>query len=69
MRDRAAQRAVADRRRRDGGAGGVQALRRLVSQLPADLGASVFVVVHIGPNRPSLLPHILSRAGPLPPVF
>lgn len=47
-------------------AGGVQALRRLVSQLPADLGASVFVVVHIGPNRPSLLPHILSRAGPLP---
>jgi two-component system, chemotaxis family, protein-glutamate methylesterase/glutaminase len=47
-------------------AGGVQALRRLVSQLPADLGASVFVVVHIGPNRPSLLPHILSQAGPLP---
>jgi two-component system chemotaxis response regulator CheB len=47
-------------------AGGVQALRRLVSQLPADLAASVFVVVHIGPNRPSLLPHILSRAGPLP---
>jgi two-component system, chemotaxis family, protein-glutamate methylesterase/glutaminase len=47
-------------------AGGVQALRRLVGQLPADLGASVFVVVHIGPNRPSLLPHILSRSGPLP---
>ena len=47
-------------------AGGVQALRRLVSQLPADLGASVFVVIHIGPNRPSLLPHILSRSGPLP---
>ena len=47
-------------------AGGVQALRRLVSQFPADLDAAVFVVVHIGPNRPSLLPHILSRSGPLP---
>ncbi|MGA1859894.1 chemotaxis protein CheB [Azospirillum sp. 11R-A] len=47
-------------------AGGVQALQRLVSQLPADLAATLFVVVHIGTNRPSLLPHLLSRAGPIP---
>ncbi|WP_377805762.1 chemotaxis protein CheB [Azospirillum sp. A29] len=46
--------------------GGVQALQRLVSQLPADLAATLFVVVHIGANRPSLLPHLLSRAGPMP---
>lgn len=47
-------------------AGGVQALQKLVGGLPADLPASVFVVVHIGAHRPSLLPHILSKAGPLP---
>jgi two-component system, chemotaxis family, protein-glutamate methylesterase/glutaminase len=47
-------------------AGGVQALQQLVSEFPADLAAAVFVVVHIGANRQSFLPQILSRAGPLP---
>jgi two-component system, chemotaxis family, protein-glutamate methylesterase/glutaminase len=47
-------------------AGGVQALRQLASKFPAGLGAAVFVVVHIGANHPSILPHLLSQAGPLP---
>lgn len=47
-------------------AGGVEALRGLVSGLPADLPAAVFVVVHIPPDSTSVLPQILARAGPLP---
>jgi two-component system, chemotaxis family, protein-glutamate methylesterase/glutaminase len=47
-------------------AGGVEALARLVSYLPADLPASVFVVVHIPPDATSVLPDILARKGALP---
>jgi two-component system chemotaxis response regulator CheB len=46
-------------------AGGVEALTRLVSLLPGDLPAAVFVVVHIPPDATSLLPDILSRKGRL----
>lgn len=46
-------------------AGGVEALRTLVRNLPADLPAAVFVVVHFPEGVPSMLPHILDRAGPL----
>jgi two-component system, chemotaxis family, protein-glutamate methylesterase/glutaminase len=46
-------------------AGGVEALRQLVSGLPANLRASIFVVLHIPPNAPSSLGLILDRAGPL----
>lgn len=46
-------------------AGGIQALLDLVSELPSDFGASVFVVVHIGRAR-SVLPNLLRRAGSLP---
>jgi two-component system, chemotaxis family, protein-glutamate methylesterase/glutaminase len=46
--------------------GGVEALSSLVSQLPADLPAAVFIVLHTLPEAHSLLPAILSRAGPLP---
>lgn len=48
-------------------AGGVQALQSIVSGLPADLQAAVFIVLHIGNNR-SALPEILSSAGPVPAV-
>ena len=47
-------------------AGGVEALRRVVSVLPADLEASVFIVLHTLATAESLLPHVLSRVGALP---
>jgi two-component system chemotaxis response regulator CheB len=46
-------------------AGGVETLRELVHQLPRDFPAAIFIVVHIPTDAPSLLPRILSRAGPL----
>lgn len=46
-------------------AGGVSALQTLVAGLPADFPAPVLVVLHIGNHR-SLLPELLSNAGPLP---
>jgi two-component system, chemotaxis family, protein-glutamate methylesterase/glutaminase len=46
-------------------AGGVAPLRRLVSALPADLPAAIFIVLHIQPHQKSLLPELLSYAGPL----
>ena len=42
-------------------AGGVQALLTLVGDLPHDLPAAVFIVLHVSPNVPSLLPDILAR--------
>jgi two-component system chemotaxis response regulator CheB len=38
----------------------------LVAQLPADLPAAVFVVVHIDPSRDSHLADLLNASGPLP---
>jgi two-component system, chemotaxis family, protein-glutamate methylesterase/glutaminase len=49
-------------------AGGVEALREVVSRFPADLPAPVFVVLHIPPYITSSLPQILSRAGSLPAI-
>jgi two-component system, chemotaxis family, protein-glutamate methylesterase/glutaminase len=46
--------------------GGVEALQKLVAGLPADFPASLFVVLHIGPETHSVLPNILRRAGKLP---
>ena len=47
-------------------AGGVEALSRLVQELPPGLAAAVFVVIHIPTYATSMLPEILSRHGRLP---
>ena len=47
-------------------AGGVQALSTLVENLPADLPAAVFIVLHIPARGPSFLPSILSRHARIP---
>jgi two-component system chemotaxis response regulator CheB len=46
-------------------AGGVEVLTRVVRGLPPGLPASLFVVCHFPPAGRSVLPEILSRAGPL----
>ncbi len=48
--------------------GGIEALRKLVGDLPADLPAAVFVVVHLPEETSSVLARILDRAGPLEAV-
>ena len=47
-------------------AGGFEPLRTLLAALPADLPASVLVVLHIPATGGRTLPRILDRAGPLP---
>ncbi|MFD1139545.1 chemotaxis protein CheB [Larkinella insperata] len=47
-------------------AGGVYALKELVAGLPADLEASIFIVQHVSPHSPSLLPKILAHVCKLP---
>ncbi|HEU4433209.1 MAG TPA: chemotaxis protein CheB [Pyrinomonadaceae bacterium] len=46
-------------------AGGVQALSTLVSSLPPDIPAAIFIVLHIPTDAPSLLPQILGRESRL----
>ncbi len=45
--------------------GGVEALSILVANLPSDLDAAVFLVLHIGAHQ-SRLPSLLTERGPLP---
>lgn len=46
--------------------GGVDVLTRLVSALPEAFPAAIFIVLHVRPDAPSMLPAILNRAGVLP---
>src|SRR3954466_9697746 len=45
--------------------GGVEALRQFVHALPSGFPASVFIVCHFPTEGRSVLPELLSRAGPL----
>ena len=47
-------------------AGGVEALKALVSTLPRNYDGSIFVVLHVAPRSSSFLPQILSNSGSLP---
>lgn len=47
-------------------AGGVETVSRLVGDLPEEFGAALLVTIHVPPTATSVLPRILSRAGPLP---
>ena len=49
-------------------AGGLEPLKRIVSALPADCAAALFVVVHIG-DHPSRLPDVLAGVTTLPVAF
>ena len=46
--------------------GGFEAAKTLVSELPSNLKACLFVVLHIGAHGLGVLPEILEKAGPLP---
>jgi two-component system, chemotaxis family, protein-glutamate methylesterase/glutaminase len=49
-----------------GSAGSIEAMRTIVSGLPADFPATIFVVIHLSSDSPSLLDVHLSRWGNLP---
>jgi two-component system chemotaxis response regulator CheB len=46
--------------------GGVEALRGIVAALPLNLRSTLLIVLHTSPTHASLLPAVLSSAGPLP---
>jgi two-component system chemotaxis response regulator CheB len=46
-----------------GSAGALEPLRALVAAMPADLPASIFVVLHLAPSTPTVLPQMLSRGS------
>jgi two-component system chemotaxis response regulator CheB len=47
-------------------AGGIDALTRVLAQLPANFPAAILVTLHVSPLGVSLLPKVLARAGKLP---
>lgn len=49
-----------------GSAGALEPLKTLVGRLPAGFPGSIFVVVHLASDAPSVLAQLLDRAGPLP---
>ena len=49
-------------------AGGVDALSKLVRELPSSLPAAIFIVLHVSANSKSLMADILNRVGALKAV-
>ena len=50
-------------------AGGVEALSKLVRELPSELPAAIFIVLHVSANTKSLMANILNRVGALKAVL
>src|SRR5262245_18024444 len=46
--------------------GGIETILEIVSELPRDLPAAVFIVVHVPPHSKTKFPEILSRTGQIP---
>jgi len=49
--------------------GGIDAIKTILSSLPWDLKASVFVVLHTTEDSPGLLPDILNRGSKIPVLY
>src|SRR4051812_13375127 len=49
-------------------AGGLDALRTIVTDLPADFAAPIAIVMHTAPESPGVLADILARVGRLPAI-
>jgi two-component system chemotaxis response regulator CheB len=49
--------------------GGIGALKELTAGLPADLPASIFIVLHMLPTATSILPNILGQKSSMPVTF
>lgn len=47
---------------------GIDALSRLVGELPADFPAPIVITQHVASHSPGMLPHILTKAGKLQAV-
>jgi two-component system, chemotaxis family, protein-glutamate methylesterase/glutaminase len=47
-------------------AGGIEALRTIVSGLPENFPAPICIVMHVAPQAPGVLPQIIGRATTLP---
>ena len=50
-------------------AGGIEVLQTILSSLPWDFPASIFVVMHTSQEGPGLLPEILNRSSQMPVMF
>jgi two-component system chemotaxis response regulator CheB len=50
-------------------AGGIEALMRLLADVPPNLPAAIAVVLHLGPRSSSALPALLARQGALPAEY
>ncbi len=46
-------------------AGGVEAFQELTARLAPDIPAAIFIVLHLAPGGPSMMPEILSRSSRL----
>ena len=47
-------------------AGGLEALQKLLTNLPQDTNVAIVIIQHLAPNQASMLPEILSRSTKIP---